>query len=334
MIPDLVSVVIPVFNRPIQVIEAVDSVFAQTYRPIEIIVIDDGSSDETPQVLSALATAHPEIVRVVRQTNQGVGRARQAGLDVAHGEFVQYLDSDDILLPDKLLRQTEALRRRSDCAIAFGRTQYRTVSGAIEPRPEKSLDHQVDGIFPSFLICRWWETGNALFRKKLLDIAGPWLPISSEEDWEYDCRIGALRPKLVFCDHVVIEVRDHAGARLSGGPGLNAAKLRDRAIAHEAILNHARRAGVSDDSPEIKRYARELFLLSRQSGAAGLPKEARRLFDLASTSGSPNRGRLDFRAYRLIAALIGWQGAGTLACAYDRFVRNPLVERSWLPASR
>ena len=93
------STVIPVYNRALLLLDSVDSVIAQTYRPIEIILVDDGSTDDTPDVLADLVHRWPDLLRVVRQANAGPGPARQRGLESARGDFVQFLDSDDLLLP-------------------------------------------------------------------------------------------------------------------------------------------------------------------------------------------------------------------------------------------
>src|SRR4029079_14626008 len=101
MIEGLVSTVIPVHNRPHLLREAVASVLAQTYRPIEIIIVDDGSTDDTTSVADSLATERSGEIMVIHQGNTGPGLAREAGRQAARGEFIQYLDSDDILLPRK-----------------------------------------------------------------------------------------------------------------------------------------------------------------------------------------------------------------------------------------
>src|ERR1700730_16934030 len=92
--PSLVSVIIPVYNRAAMLREAVDSVLAQTYRPIEIVIVDDGSTDDTAAVADEMASRHSGIIRVIHQRNAGVGHAREAGRQAAEGEFIQYLDSD------------------------------------------------------------------------------------------------------------------------------------------------------------------------------------------------------------------------------------------------
>ena len=97
----LVSTIIPVHNRPSLLREAVASVLAQTYRPIEIIIVDDGSTDETGREAEALAECHSE-VRAIHRENGGPGAARETGRLAARGEFIQYLDSDDLLLPEQI----------------------------------------------------------------------------------------------------------------------------------------------------------------------------------------------------------------------------------------
>src|SRR5438552_12119469 len=96
----LVSTIIPVYNRAPLLREAVASVLAQTYRPIEVIIVDDGSTDTTGCEAEGLAEAHLE-VRVIHRRNGGPGEARETGRLAACGEFIQYVDSDDLLLPRK-----------------------------------------------------------------------------------------------------------------------------------------------------------------------------------------------------------------------------------------
>src|SRR5262252_6578455 len=123
LVEGLVSTVIPVHNRPLLLREAVASVLAQTYRPIEVIVVDDGSTDETGREAEALADAHSE-VRAIHRQNGGPGAARETGRLVARGEFIQYLDSDDVLLPTKFELQVAGLRQYGDCAISYGKTRF------------------------------------------------------------------------------------------------------------------------------------------------------------------------------------------------------------------
>lgn len=103
----LVSVVIPTFNRAATVVRAIESVRQQTYRPLELIVVDDGSTDETAQVLRELGDA----IVYVHQANAGPAAARNRGIRQARGELVAFLDSDDLWRPSKLERQVSVLER-------------------------------------------------------------------------------------------------------------------------------------------------------------------------------------------------------------------------------
>jgi hypothetical protein len=318
----LVSTIVPVHNRAELLREAVASVLAQTYRPIEIVVVDDGSTDGTAAAADALAAAHPREIRVVHQANGGPGLAREAGRQAARGEFVQYLDSDDVLLPDKFALQVSGLRNDPRSGVAYGYTRYRDAEGRSEAQPWKGSGTRVETMFPSFLRERWWDTPTPLYRAAVCDAAGPWTDLQREEDWEYDCRIAALGTRLCFCAAFVAEVRDHRGSRLGRGGALDPARLAERARAHELIHAHAVRAGIETSAPEMQHFAREIFLLARQCGAAGLAAQSRDLFCLARAASGPGRaGRLDFRLYAAAAAMLGWPLAGRLACASDRLRR-------------
>ena len=316
---DLVSTIIPVFNRQSALPEAVASVLAQEYRPIEVIIVDDGSTDETPASAARLAVESGGLVRLERQPNGGPGVARETGRRLARGEFVQYLDSDDLLLPRKLGLQVAALRAHPDCGVVYGMTRHRRADGRADEGPWKGSGHHVETMFPSFLAERWWDTPTPLYRAALLDEAGPWTDLRLEEDWEYDCRVAALGVRLCFVPEFVCEVRDLDGQRLSDGSSADPARNRERARAHALIFEHARRAGVDPESPEMRRFARELFLLARQCGASGLGEESRLLFSLARQASTVENARgADFRLYRLAAAVLGWVGAGRAASLFER----------------
>jgi GT2 family glycosyltransferase len=320
MIPDLVSAVIPVHNRPRQLREAVESVLEQDYRPIEMIIIDDGSTDDTIEAAQELAVAHPEAVRVISQANSGPGAAREKGRLLARGEFIQYLDSDDILLPGKFRAQVEALRSTPQADVAYGITYLREADGLLVEMPHKKTGEPISAMFPEFLVSRWWETATPLYRSSVTDKAGAWTDLRIEEDWEYDCRVASLGGKLAWVPQPVSEHRDHAGQRLSRGSAIDKQRLRQRSQAHGLILKHAIAFGLTPECPQMQNFARALFLLARQCGAAGLPVESRELLHAARRACGAKRARgLDFRVYKSIAGLLGWTAAGKASAWLDKF---------------
>jgi hypothetical protein len=324
----LVSIITPVYNRASLLRQAVASAVAQTYRPIEIIIVDDGSTDDTPLAIAELVAQHPE-VRAVRRENGGPGAARETGRLEARGAFLQYLDSDDLLLSHKLELQVAALLESPNAIAAYGRTRYRDAANNEIACTWKPLLDGETTILPHFLRGRLWETVSPLYRAEAVAEAGPWTARRLEEDWDYDCRVGALGKPLVFVQEIVAEVRDAATNRLSRGPSDDPARLRDRAAAHQSIYASARRAGIANDAPEMQHFARALFLLARQCGAAGLADESRALLGLAVEASTAR----DVRAYGAMSRLFGARALGRLSLFADRLRTRSFSLREKVPRS-
>jgi len=317
-IPGLVSVILPVFNRPEFLSQAVAQVLAQTYRPLEIILVDDGSTDGTGVLCDDLKARHPEIARVVHRENGGPGAARESGRLLAGGEFIQYFDSDDQIDPRKFEVQMKALRANPDCGVAYCKTRELTRGDPHDGRCSHYTGEKMDRLFPRLLASRCWQTVTPLIRRDLSDAVGPWLPLRQEEDWEYDSRIAALGAKLFYCEHYLASFVHHPGIRASGELLGEKIKLRDRCTARLLILERALRAGVDDKCPDRQFFAQSLFLLSRQCGAAGLAAESRQMFGASRIAAG--QMKLKHQAiYGLLAALVGWRNAGALCGRIDNF---------------
>ena len=129
----IVSIVIPTYNAPSLLEETLQSVFAQTLTDFEILVIDDGSTDSTPEFLRRLDDPR---LRVIRQENRGIGGARNRGLDEATGSYVALLDHDDLWLPKKLEVQVEFMESHPQCAgvvVPFAQSSHPDVA-VVDPR--------------------------------------------------------------------------------------------------------------------------------------------------------------------------------------------------------
>lgn len=111
-----VSVILPTYNRARFILEAIESVLSQSYQDFELIVVDDGSADETGQLVSSI---RDERLIFIRQENHGRSHARNTALRSAHGEFVAFLDSDDLYLPGKLEMQVAYLDRNNDAGMTY-----------------------------------------------------------------------------------------------------------------------------------------------------------------------------------------------------------------------
>ncbi len=128
-VPGLVSIIIPCHNRANIVRETIDSVLDQTYKKFEIILIDDGSTDNTREVISAYDDRR---IRYFYQANGGLSAARNSGLDVATGEFIAFLDSDDLWLKWKLTAQMEIFRRHPEAGLIWSDMSTFTRLGEID----------------------------------------------------------------------------------------------------------------------------------------------------------------------------------------------------------
>ena len=140
-VPGLVSVVIPTYNRQDTILRALNSVFTQTYQALEIIVIDDGSTDQTAAIVAPFA----DRIRYIRQHNQGVSKARNHGIAEASGEFVAFLDSDDEWLPTKIEKQVRLFQENPQADFV----------GCMTPDEEMRIRDQFDtreGQFLSYLM--------------------------------------------------------------------------------------------------------------------------------------------------------------------------------------
>jgi len=311
----LVSTVIPVYNRGAMLRAAVASVLAQTWRPVEIIIVDDGSTDDTPRVIAELRSLHPEITRVLHQPNAGPGPARQSGLEASSGEFIQFLDSDDLLLPHKFETQVRGLAGDPAAGISYGKT-YARVNGVRQPDPSQLSGERHRDIFPAVLTGRLWETSTPLYRREALASIGPWSARRQLEDWEFDCRAGAAGIKLHYCDDFLAEYINHEEERLCHLWMTNADAMRDRISAYVAVLQHAQRAGVARDAPEMQKFVRSLFWMARNAGSYGLPREAQQLFELARSQAL--RPGIDYQVFGLASHVFGWQRASRMAEALEK----------------
>jgi glycosyltransferase involved in cell wall biosynthesis len=142
----LVSIVVPVYNAEPFLRETLDSVFALDYEPFEVIVVDDGSTDGS----AAIAESYPT-VRCIRQENHGPGTARNVGVEAARGEFVAFVDSDDVVLPHKLTAQVGYLLDHPDVTATLGRQEW------ITPPPDAVPDlvwGDLDGVPAMSMVIR------------------------------------------------------------------------------------------------------------------------------------------------------------------------------------
>lgn len=157
----LISCIIPVFNGERYLGEALDSILAQTYRPIEIIVIDDGSTDGTGE----LVARYGDRIRYFRQNNEGAPTARNAGLSAARGAFIAFLDSDDLWHPEKLERQMARFEARPELDLCVTHLQRFWIP-QLETERKRFKDQRFAKVLPGYV------TQTLLARRNVFDSVG------------------------------------------------------------------------------------------------------------------------------------------------------------------
>ena len=188
----LVSIIIPVFNGERFLREAVESVLAQKYSPVEIIIVDDGSTDST----ATLARSFPETVRYLHQTNHGPAAARNRGIEQAQGDLIAFADADDLWPSHKLELQLPYLIRDSKIDIVLGRIQQVLLS---ETQAKEIGD-------PAFSV----NLGSAVIRRSCFERVGLFdetMRYSEDVDWFMRAREGAAA--IMTIDAVTLFYRQH-----------------------------------------------------------------------------------------------------------------------------
>lgn len=192
----LVSVIIPVYNCARYLPQAIESVLDQTYQPLEIIVVDDGSTDKTAQI----ATRFSEKIRYIYQENSGPSTARNTGIRSAKGEIITFLDADDLWSKNKLQLQLTYLAKNPSSEVIIGRTQFMQL--ILGDERHKFAEIGETRIFLNL--------GSAIFRKSAFDQVGLFdetLRYSEDVDWFNRARESAI--SILMHQEVVLFYRQH-----------------------------------------------------------------------------------------------------------------------------
>ena len=238
---DLVSTIIPAYNAERYLAEAVDSALAQTHPNCEVIVVDDGSTDATAEILAG----YGDRIRVVRQKNAGTAAACDAGAAAARGGWIAFLDADDVWLPEKIELQ---LARCAGFGIShtdswcFGETLEREVlRSSFEPPYQGRVLHQL-------LVRNFITKSSVMVRKDVLEEAGGFgNKYLTVEDWPLWLRICA-RHELGYVDRPLVRYRVH--------PHSKSMAARRTTANHVRIIEDAfAPGGVGEAMPELRRHS-------------------------------------------------------------------------------
>ena len=201
----IVSIIIPTYNRAGLITETLKSVFAQTYKDYEVIVIDDGSTDNTEEVLAP----YMDRIRYIRQENAGVSVARNRGMLAATGEFIAFLDSDDLWYPEKLEKQVACMKEHPEIGMTY--TDYFLSADPGLPKESRMATFQAGKLtLPQILAKKSINlTPAVMFRRDLLPKIGLMDSVLyAAEDYDFWWRI-IHHTQVKYVDDILVFCREH-----------------------------------------------------------------------------------------------------------------------------
>jgi glycosyltransferase involved in cell wall biosynthesis len=332
-----VSILIPAYNAENWIADTIRSALAQTWPWKEIIVVDDGSTDRT---LSVARKFESNEVRVVTQPNQGAAAARNKAFSLSRGDYIQWLDADDLLSPDKVARQMQLATQAKDGRILFSSPwayfQYRPAKAKFSPSP---LWCDLD---PTEWLTRKWEgnlhmqTATWLVSRELTSAAGPWdTRLLGDDDGEYFSRVINASNGVRFVPQSRVYYRITPSSRLSY-IGRSNKKMEAQFLGMKLQIGYLRARGDSDRVRGACVNYLQTWLRNFYPNRPDLVREAQQL--AASLGGRLSLPRASWK-YAWIEKLFGFAAAKHTQLYYNRTKSSAL--RAWdrimcsvLPAGR
>jgi glycosyltransferase involved in cell wall biosynthesis len=300
----LVSILIPAYNAQRWVGDTIESALAQTWRKTEIIVVDDGSSDQTLTIARQFASA---TVCVVAQTNQGAAAARNTAYSICQGDYIQWLDADDLLECDKIEQQLRTRHHRASSRTllsgAWANFRYRTSKAVFSQSPLWRDLSPVEWLLLKLGCNLYMQTDNWLVSRELSIAAGPWdSRLSLDDDGEYFCRVMLASDGIHFVPQAKSYYRQ-AGFNCVSYIGESTAKLESLFLSMQLHMRYLRSLEDSERSRlACTRYIRT-WLHEFYPARLDLAEELQRM--TAELGGHVAEPRLSWK-YDWIVRLFGW----------------------------
>jgi glycosyltransferase involved in cell wall biosynthesis len=249
--PTAVSVILPTYNRGWIVTEAIDSVLQQNYGNLELIVVDDGSTDDTSRLLSA----YGDRLRIIRQANRGVSAARNTGIRAAGGDLIALLDSDDAWMPGKVTAQVAFFKAQPEALIC--QTEEIWIRNGVRVNPGKRHRKEGGMIFERSLALCLVSPSAVMIRRNLLDEVGLFdesLPAC--EDYDLWLRIAWKHPIHLIDQPLIVKRGGHAD-QLSRMPELDKYRIQSisRLLENGCLTPSQREAAASMLKTKCTIYA-------------------------------------------------------------------------------
>lgn len=209
-----VTVIIPTYNRAGTIAESIQSVLDQTYTNLEVVIVDDGSMDETEAIINKLADERTKYVRLDK--NSGVANARNVGVNLAKTDWIAFQDSDDIWHKDKLEKQMTYAKEYPEYALIYSKYKLFYQNGVESVMPAYPLEVMEGNMFKALLERNVIDAPTILVKKEeFLSVGGFDIDFHALEDWDFVIRF-AKQYKIGYVEEVLIDSRVTSGGVSSG----------------------------------------------------------------------------------------------------------------------
>jgi glycosyltransferase involved in cell wall biosynthesis len=312
----LVSILIPAFNAEQWIADTIKSALAQTWPEKEIIVVDDGSTDRTLAV--ARKCSAPNVL-IVSQPNQGAAAARNKAYSLSRGDYIQWLDADDLLAPDKISHQIQLLNglpsKRTLLSAAWGRFRYRFYKAKFIPTLLWADLSPVEWLIRKLQYGVFMQTATWLVSRELSEAAGPWnTEMLSDDDGEYFSRMLIKSDGVRFDPDAKSYYRSLGPDRLSYIGNSNR-KLEAMFLSMQLHINYVR---LLEDSERVRTACLEYL----QTNMLTFYPKRLDIVDQAQQLAADLGGRLEVPQpswkYRWIQQLFGWTAAKRTQLVYNQ----------------
>ena len=305
----LVSIVIPVYNKGAFLRETLDSALGQSYSNIELVLVNDGSTDGSLGILEEYRSRFPDKIRLIDQANGGVSRATVVGISASKGDYIQFLDADDLLSADKVSKQIILLRDQPENFVAT--CEWKEFKD--DPVQSRSMPY---GVFQDFspgleLLLRFWhhqemmQPASYLTHRSLIKEAGPWdESLSINQDGEFFCRV------LLHAKRVLYEGE---GKVLYRSPGVGNVSQQKGYQAMDSLLKsfQAYESAVLpvEDSPRCRLALKKVYLKFIYDVFPGYPELIQKAEGLIQNQGATDPAYIGGPKFQKMSKLLGFKNA-------------------------
>lgn len=321
----LVSILIPAYNAEEFISDTIESALRQTWPRKEIIVVDDDSDDRTLRIAQQFAS---DEVRVVTKANEGAAAARNHAFSRCHGDYIQWLDADDLLAPDKIAAQMKALdngaTKQTLLSSAWGRFAFRADRTDFKPSLLWHNLSPLDWLLRKLDNNLFMQTGSWLVSRELSEAAGPWdTRLLGDDDGEYFCRVILASDGIRFVPDAKMYYR-RSGLDSLSYIGRSNKKLEAQVLSMKLHVSYIRSL---ENSPRVHQTCVKFlqrWLIHFYPERPDLVAELKALAE--ELGGQLETPRLSWK-YAWIQHLFGWTAAKRAQMQYNQYKSSAL--RSW-----